>query len=252
MNPSIIVLLLIAATDLYLSWKLVWPWLDSMRNAEKRRVEDVSGTLDPPPDAVGEVLGKLSRLGFTRLGEEKTYVGSLGEAVSWHMVDGTQTIAAEIAPYKKDAIAQFSTMLTDDTVVTTSYRIGESFSTPRYLAATCRTSIEDTLALHRTNLEAFLQRHPGTLRTVSGLADLMEIERIYRARHFRRYLRPPLVRSLLMVIAMNIAVAGAIISYYMVRNSPPFSPLIVPVMVVGFIALIVMFVFYARIMRHAG
>lgn len=251
MNPQIIILVLLVATSLYLTRLLVWPFWRSMRNAEKRRVEDVTGSLETPED-VGAVLQELIRLGFTRLGEEKTDLGQLGEGYSWHMVDNdTHTIAAEIAPYRNGSIAGFTTMLTDDAVVTTNYRVGESFSTPTYRADTCRTSVEDTLTLHRTHLEQFLQRHPGSPRTVSTMSDILEVERIYRARHFRRFLRPPLVRSLLTAIAMNIAVAGAIISYIMIQNYPPINPLLMPVILIGSTALILMFVLYARIVYHA-
>ena len=251
MNPAVIVFVLLAAISLYLTRLLVWPFLRSMRDAEKRQVEDVSGTMEPPDD-IAAMLNRIGSLGFKRLGEEKTYLGPLGEAVSWHMTDDTQTIAAEIAPYRDGPIVQFTTMLVDDAVVTTSHGIGESFSAPRYRADTCRTSIEDTLALHRTNLQKFLQRHPGSPRTISSMPDILDIERIYRAKHFRRYLRPPLVRSLLTTIAMNIALAGAFVSYYMVRNGPPFNPLLTPVTLIGVTALVAMFVLYARILRHAG
>jgi len=252
MNPAIIIFLLLVATSFYLTRLLVWPFWRSMLNAEKRHTEDVSGSLEPPPEDIGLMLKELIRLGFTRLGEEMTDLGKLGKGISWHMVDNdTHTIAVEIAPYRDGPIAGFTTMLTDDAVVTTNCRIGESFSTPNYRADTCRTSIEDTLALHRTNLEQFLLRHPGSPRTFSSMSEILAMERVYRAKHFRRFLRPPLVRSLLTAIAMNVALAGAMISYIITQNAPPFNPLIVPVILIGGTALILMFILYARILHHS-
>ncbi len=251
MDSAVLLLVVTAVADAYLSWRLVWPLLRSIRTAEGNDSVDVSGTSEPIPEPVEAVLGELSRGGFSRIGEAQTDLGQLGSLVSWHLADAAQTVVAEIVPGRRGAVVALTTMLSDEAAVTTRYPVGETFTTPRFVAAACRTSIDDANALHRRNVDLLVRQRSAALRPVRSLADALAIDRIYRQRHFRRYMRPLLVRSLLTATAMNVASACAIAGFYLARESPPQRALVALDLVIGIAALISMFVFYAGVLRRA-
>jgi hypothetical protein len=251
MDSANLLLVVIAAADVFLSWRLVWPLLRAIRDAEGHDSADASRTSGPPSAPVAQALGELAAQGFARIGEVSTRLAGFGSLVSWQMADAGQTVMAEIVSGKRGAVVGFTTMLSDETVVTTRYRSGETFSTPRFVAAVCRTSLDDAYALHQRTVEAFRQVRSAAPRPIRSLADALEVDRIYRQRHFRRYLRPLLVRSLLAVIAMNIAAACAIAGFYLATESPSQSAPVAILLAIGICALIVMFVSYAEILRRA-
>lgn len=251
MDRAIALLVVIAATDAYLSWRLTWPVLRAIRDAGKHHGVDVSGTVEPPPTPVAESISELTDRGFARIGEARADLGRLGRPVSWHMVDDTRTVVAEIVPGQRGALVAFTTLLSDEAVVMTTYRFGETFATPGFVATACRTSIEEALALHRRNVDDLLRKRGATLSPVRTMGDALEAERVYRRRHFRRYMRPGLIRSLLTVLAINTAAAGAIAGSYLVSRSPLDAALLTPILIVGVAALILTFVFYAGILSRA-
>jgi hypothetical protein len=252
MDPAAFLLVVIVAADGFLSWRLVWPLLRVIRHAEDHESVDVSGAGKPPPPHVDETLSALAALGFARIGEAATELAGAAGLVSWHMVDAAQTVVAEIVSGHRGAMVAFTTMLSDEAAVTTRYRSGETFTTPCFVAAACATSLEDAYALHQRNVDDLQRQRSAAPRPVRSQADALEVDRIYRRRHFRRYLRPLLVRSLLAVIAMNVAAACAIAGYHLATVSPPQSALVAILLAIGMPALILMFVLYAGILRRAG
>src|SRR5690348_4188257 len=83
---------------IFTGFRQIWPWLQSMMNAERNYLVDASGEGIPTPDAVNSMMSSLEPLGFKRLGVSKTFIGSM-IGHTWHMTSTDQTIHAEIVSY---------------------------------------------------------------------------------------------------------------------------------------------------------
>jgi hypothetical protein len=250
-SVSFVVLLFLAAGSLFMTYILVWPWLESMINATRRRVEDISGRGTPIPEGVQAAIHALEGLGFHRIGETVTHVRNV-QGESWYLVDGEGTTLAEVVSYGDRAIAGFSTTLSDGSVAETSYGIGEKIRTAEFVVEVVRTSLADAYARHRQTVESFQARRSSPPRHAATIADALDLERIYRARHFARKLRPGFVRSAAMMIALNAALAGSIWMVHALRPPITITPRLVAVFAVSGICLMVFFILLYRVIRHAS
>jgi hypothetical protein len=242
-----------------IGYQLIAPWLDSMRNAEARGIEPLrEGEHAPLNDAIRHNIAVLEALGFTSLGITKTKVGST-TGYTHHLMSTDGSIHAEVVTYFDGAAVSFTTMLQDESAVETSTPIGEKIRTPSFQADWTREGLQAAYDLHRRGMEPFMAARMSRPWPAASLADLAEQEKVYRARHFRRKLRPGLMRSVWLVAAMALAVLAAIAALIAMRFIDLLDPyrslaiwVMIAALVIGVPSLIAMFYILARISYHSG
>jgi hypothetical protein len=123
----------------WLPSKMIWPWIRAIRTRTDRRIEDVTGQAVQPPAPVADAVRQLEEMQFERVGESKIYL-PMGEVVSWYLLGHDGTIMAEVVEYRDTYAVAFTTVFDDESVVETSYFIGERFDTPTYVSDFTRKS----------------------------------------------------------------------------------------------------------------
>jgi hypothetical protein len=242
-----------------IGFRLIAPWLDSMRNAEKRGIEPLAeGEQAPVNNAIQHTIASLEELGFTSLGPSRTQVGKV-TGYTHHLMSSDGAIHAEVIAYFEVTAVCFTTMLQDESVLETSTPIGEKIRTPELRTDWTRMGLHAAYEVHRENMQSFIASRMSRPWTTTSLADVAEREKRYRARHFRRKLRPGLMRSVWLVLTMTLAVGCAIaamISTRFIDIDDPFrSPgmwIATVAIAVGVPSLMAMFFFLWRVTHHAG
>jgi hypothetical protein len=241
------------------SFRMIAPWLDSMRNAEKRGVEPLAEGENPPlNDMVRRAIAAVEALGFSSLGTSKTVVRTVA-GYTYHLISADRAIHAEVIHYMDGAAVSFTTMLEDGSVVETSTPIGENFRTADLWSDWTRGGLQAAYALHRQNMAAFLSSRMSKPWLFQSLTKIADRERLYRARHFRRKLRPGLIRSVRLALSLALTIFSALVFMIGTNFATSESDYLTVALritggalIVGGVSLLVMFYSLWQTIHHAG
>lgn len=203
--------------------KLVWPWIRSIRTRTQRRIDDATAEAIQPPPPVAEAIRQLGDAGLVRIGESKTHLPA-GEAVAWHLRNPDGTVTADLLAYRERCAVGFSTMFEDESVVETSYPIGERFKTPVHVSDFTHEGIQAALDLHARNVKTFASRRQSPARTATSMQDILLGQRLYRERHFRRHVSRPLRRSVLMTFFLVLTLVVTLVALWQTNAALQTSP----------------------------
>ncbi|MBN1284913.1 MAG: hypothetical protein JXB47_05925 [Anaerolineae bacterium] len=167
--------------------------------APKRRERDVSYDQHPLSAAAQAIVDQLTPLGFTRLGETATDLPGHPGQITWYFMSADGTITTEVVSLamlgKERGIVQFTTVFSDESVLETSYPIGDNLDYPDFYSRKNDESVAAAYEMHRRTAGELQIKH-GAPRTVKSMTELLSWAALHRERHVRRKLRPPLMTQL--------------------------------------------------------
>jgi hypothetical protein len=188
------------------------------RGASQRRRRNVSDEHRAPSPSVAPLVAALVMLGFRRLGEVELAMpatGALGALRSqsvrhtaWVLADGPETTLAEVV----DVLPMFSleTWLADDTIIQTTYPLGEDIDMPGLRATHVDTSPADAYHHHRQMVDA---RATATATPVEAhsVGDYLRRDATYREQFATIFLRRGFVRGPVLSAVVMVLFAGGLV-----------------------------------------
>jgi hypothetical protein len=244
---------------LWMPSKLIWPWIRVIRTRTDQRIEDMTAQAIRPPAPVADAIGQLQEMGFERVGESKTYLW-LGAAVTWYVVSREGAIMAEVVEYGEGYAASFTTMLGDESVVETSYPIGERVKTPVHVSDFTRISLQAAHDLHTGNVETFSGRRLSPSRHIDSMESVLLLEGVYREKHYQRKLLRPLMRGVWLTLFLLVPAGISLYVLWRINftlqtstdNLQQVARQLGPFVLVGGLSLAGFFAMFRKFLHHAG
>ena len=147
-----------------------------------RRLADAGPDALEPPAPVAAALLELHHLGFHRIGE-RTIVLPQGRRYEWLWADEPgMTYVAVVPTAYIGALVACYTAFADWSWLQTSFPRGETIDRRDYVARAVTSSIAETVATHRGEVNRLAPIH-GAPRPVRSMADSLEHDAQYRTRH---------------------------------------------------------------------
>jgi hypothetical protein len=183
------------------------------RGAPARRPRDVSDEPKLQPPEVAAIVRQLEGAGFRRLGEARLDLERTGfSAISWLMLDASETIQAEIV-LVGEPMTMLSSYFGDRAAVSTSYPKGERIRDADLVWTTVKSGVAETIERHRAEVADFSRRHGRPVR-ISTMADYLRWDAIDRELYsVRRLRRSFLVAQVLPLVAYGAAAACILAGY---------------------------------------
>jgi len=188
------------------------------RGAGQRRPRDVSHEQRAPSPGAAGLIAALVGLGFRRLGEvemtlpDTSTLGALrrrtARHTAWVLLDGPETTMVEIV----DVVAMFSleTRLADDSIIQTTYPLGEDIDVPGLRSTAVETTPAEAYDHHRRMVDARASSAIGPVEAHS-MGDYLRRDGSYRERFATMFLRRAFIRGPLLSAALILIVAGGLI-----------------------------------------
>lgn len=191
------------------------------RGAATRRPRNVSDERRQPAAQLARLLGELTLLGFRRFGEVEltlpdtsTLGPLLGRKASqtvWLLLDSTETALAEVV--EPGVMLSLETWLSDDTVIQTTYPLGEDIDVAGLRASVVRSSPADAYEHHRRMVDA---RSAGAAPVgVHSMGEYLRHDASYRQRFARRFLRPALLRGPVLTNVLTLVLAAGLLAFWL-------------------------------------
>ena len=114
--------------------------------------------------------------------------------MAWHFNNSEKGIRAELIEYQ--AAVEFTTHYDDNTIVETSYPIGENFNIGTYHCRFSRKSISDAYQIHQEQMRKVTAKNFRVPRPISSIDEFIMDYRIHRARFGRYKFLPGLLRGI--------------------------------------------------------
>jgi hypothetical protein len=148
----------------------------------RRRMADAGPDEIAPPAPVASALVELHQLGFHRIGE-RTIVLPQGRRYEWLWADepGITYVAVVPSAYIGALVACY-TAFADWTWLQTTFPRGETIDRSDYVARAVTSTIAETVATHRREVNRLAPIH-GAPRLVLSMADSLVHDAEYRTRH---------------------------------------------------------------------
>lgn len=163
---------ILSLVNLIIKWQRV-------TTAPSRRSYDVSNESQPPPKAVYEMLKILEEIGFVRLGEVAIDVLPLSKKVTWLLTKNKGMILAEVIKMEDKAACQFTTIFRDESILETSFPIGENIDKPNYRSRKNEVSLQAAFEQHMHHARAIHQQR-GNPQAINSISDYLQREGRYR------------------------------------------------------------------------
>jgi hypothetical protein len=183
--------------------KWVHTWLASIMNNKPRQVVDVTSSEISMPEPVQYTVRMLDELGFQQFAITETHLPTLDTVgITWLLINAEKDVSAEVVEYKDRAAVQFTTWYNDDSLVETSYPIGENINTKTFRSHFTREGIAEAYLLHKDQMQQFTAqtfRVPAATRSFGVFA---ERERIYQLKYKPIKFRAPLLRGIGITVSM--------------------------------------------------
>lgn len=205
----IIIAALFMAYSLYFSYKnLMRRWLISFFRREPPRIVDVTKSdIDIPMPVLAATLN-LEELGFQQCAVSEVHLPQHRVVgITWHYINSERDINVELIKYKNKAAVQFTTWYNDDTVIETSYPIGENFGTKTYRRRFSRSSISDAYWIHREQMRKLTEKKFLVPKPIRSIGEYISDYQAYQTRFAPYKFLPGLLRGTGRFIAINVIAA---------------------------------------------
>ena len=200
------VLLFILVAVLPAAWNMVRIFI-GIRN---RRLVDASSFAPPPGPAVAAVIGRLSAIGFRRIGERSTVLPGNRRRFEWDLVDGLTTTYIALVDargVRGGVLMACYSAFRDGAFVSTFFPTGTEIHDPGLDTQAVGATPEETVAAHYDRLKTFSMVRGRPLENHS-MADLLERDAMYRRLHGGATLRGRVIRFVALTAFLVLA-AGA-------------------------------------------
>jgi len=194
------------------------------RGAARRRPRNVSHERRQPQASLAPLLGALTLLGFRRFGEvelvtpDMSLLGPLtgrqaGHTV-WLLLDEPETTLAEVV--EMGPMLSLETWLADDTIIHTTYPVGEDIDVPGWRATTVGGSPAEAYEHHRRMIDGRSAVAPPV--GVHSMGEYLRHDASYRERFAtlflrRGFLQGPALSSLFMLVLAGGLAAAALLGW---------------------------------------
>lgn len=248
-----IILLMLSSIGLTF-YIFVWKWARGLMRRKPPHMVDVTDTDFFIPAPVQVAARELEELGFQRVTVIEVHLPE-HQAVSnvWYYINLEKDVSVELIEYGDKAAVQFTTWYDDDSVVETSYPIGENIDTNNFRSHFSKTGISDAYHLHREQMHKFAMKKFSIPIPINSLDKYTECEAKYQIKHKPIKFRRGLMRGLGLFTSANILVAMFLVS---TMTPDLLRHLSQPVIMLGWVitglAVASLFYFTAKKRHHAG
>jgi hypothetical protein len=171
------------------------------------KVKEVSSIDHPLPIKLYDNAQLLVKLGFQPVGVSHTKLFLSGEGNTWHYIDSTGEIVAELGLYR-DMVA-FTTWFHDNALIQTYNPIGENIQTHNFHTRFTTHSVETAYHYHTEQVEIWRWLHNKPVKFTSVI-DTLPYEAVYRSLYRIRHMR----RLTITMLAITLIWLGMAISTF--------------------------------------
>lgn len=178
-----VLLAIVAVIFAFLGWT-GFRRLREFHHYRTSRLVDVSHLSPVPPADIQLVIDQLTRLGFKRLGEDRSARPDYREQITaWLLLDPDRATIAEVGatPEPREVICGLMTIFADEAVLMTGNGLGGDHRADALVVQGVALDPEDAWHRHRSELAAMAARHGGA-RLMRDMGDALDQSPLIRAR----------------------------------------------------------------------